>query len=568
MPSPMSTPAGTFTGPPTTAIEAWRARSSLPSLRQEPSSKTAWRSTGEAKKPCGRTRILPTGGRAEWTARTEAAKKSVGRRKRLPHVGQTLSSVNTAIPASVGLGKGYDGRADRPLAHRNHGEQGRRFVALDAVAAHLIATQRENTDDRHVAGFLVEDESILVVGGDDDLARFAAHLNQGDEFTGFDIEHGDAIGIGIGHQKIGGRAVALGDRHDARSVPGEQGFPNFGAVGKDAHHGVHAVARDVQVSAVGGEAELPGGDGKRQAHHGLAGGHVVDGEAAIGRAAGDELAAVGAEAGDTGFGGSVDGAADRGLGEGDDGDGAIAARDDTGVIGSLAEIEIDGWGGQVDVTAGAHRIEGDFDQAGGVAIEHPERVAVAGDAHGDGGVTGTDAPRNGQQAGFDLVNGAIGGGEDVGRGGFGTGEHLGRSGVERDLPAGAETGEIDDADGASVPIGDEAVPEEALGFGPAAGRGGSAREQQGAPRNQGTVHSAILSPAGWIARRMLCCKKPARAQAGEMAEWLKAHAWKACLGETLTWVRIPLSPPVNYQHTSRVPLPAGSAPRFEDWAPR
>jgi hypothetical protein len=31
--------------------------------------------------------------------------------------------------------------------------------------------------------------------------------------------------------------------------------------------------------------------------------------------------------------------------------------------------------------------------------------------------------------------------------------------------------------------------------------------------------------------------------AGEMAEWLKAHAWKACLGETLTWVRIPLSPP-------------------------
>jgi hypothetical protein len=30
-----------------------------------------------------------------------------------------------------------------------------------------------------------------------------------------------------------------------------------------------------------------------------------------------------------------------------------------------------------------------------------------------------------------------------------------------------------------------------------------------------------------------------------MAEWLKAHAWKACLGETLTWVRIPLSPPLE-----------------------
>src|SRR5579863_772159 len=32
-----------------------------------------------------------------------------------------------------------------------------------------------------------------------------------------------------------------------------------------------------------------------------------------------------------------------------------------------------------------------------------------------------------------------------------------------------------------------------------------------------------------------------------MAEWLKAHAWKACLGETLTRVRIPLSPPFRYQ---------------------
>src|SRR5260370_8372591 len=34
-----------------------------------------------------------------------------------------------------------------------------------------------------------------------------------------------------------------------------------------------------------------------------------------------------------------------------------------------------------------------------------------------------------------------------------------------------------------------------------------------------------------------------------MAEWLKAHAWKACLGETLTWVRIPLSPPVPLLQT-------------------
>ena len=30
-----------------------------------------------------------------------------------------------------------------------------------------------------------------------------------------------------------------------------------------------------------------------------------------------------------------------------------------------------------------------------------------------------------------------------------------------------------------------------------------------------------------------------------MAEWFKAHAWKACL-ETLSWVRIPFSPPILY----------------------
>src|SRR5438132_5325115 len=40
----------------------------------------------------------------------------------------------------------------------------------------------------------------------------------------------------------------------------------------------------------------------------------------------------------------------------------------------------------------------------------------------------------------------------------------------------------------------------------------------------------------------------ARTHAGEMAEWLKAHAWKACIGETLSRVRIPLSPPLQTQH--------------------
>ena len=30
---------------------------------------------------------------------------------------------------------------------------------------------------------------------------------------------------------------------------------------------------------------------------------------------------------------------------------------------------------------------------------------------------------------------------------------------------------------------------------------------------------------------------------GEMSERFKEHAWKACVGETQPWVRIPLSPP-------------------------
>src|SRR5262245_50358846 len=32
-----------------------------------------------------------------------------------------------------------------------------------------------------------------------------------------------------------------------------------------------------------------------------------------------------------------------------------------------------------------------------------------------------------------------------------------------------------------------------------------------------------------------------------MSEWLKEHAWKACVGGTLPWVRIPLSPPTFAQ---------------------
>src|SRR5258707_5973058 len=36
---------------------------------------------------------------------------------------------------------------------------------------------------------------------------------------------------------------------------------------------------------------------------------------------------------------------------------------------------------------------------------------------------------------------------------------------------------------------------------------------------------------------------PRRNSSGGMAEWLKALAWKACIRETVSWVRIPLPPP-------------------------
>src|SRR5581483_5553977 len=49
-----------------------------------------------------------------------------------------------------------------------------------------------------------------------------------------------------------------------------------------------------------------------------------------------------------------------------------------------------------------------------------------------------------------------------------------------------------------------------------------------------------------IAPRIVCAMRLAifgLAVPGGMAEWLKAHAWKACIRATVSWVRIPLPPP-------------------------
>src|ERR1700736_3870498 len=72
-------------------------------------------------------------------------------------------------------------------------------------------------------------------------------------------------------------------------------------------------------------------------------------------------------------------------------------------------------------------------------------------------------------------------------------------------------------------------------------------KEKGAVSHTIQIHKALRH--GWINAANACILPGSRARlvistCGEMAEWLKAHAWKACLGETLTRVRIPLSPPV------------------------
>src|SRR5712672_2991310 len=57
------------------------------------------------------------------------------------------------------------------------------------------------------------------------------------------------------------------------------------------------------------------------------------------------------------------------------------------------------------------------------------------------------------------------------------------------------------------------------------------------------------APGRGLSPRVFCLKKSARACkrgcVGGVAEWLKAPAWKACVRETVPWVRIPPPPPAT-----------------------
>src|SRR5215472_4886534 len=51
-----------------------------------------------------------------------------------------------------------------------------------------------------------------------------------------------------------------------------------------------------------------------------------------------------------------------------------------------------------------------------------------------------------------------------------------------------------------------------------------------------------------------------------MSEWLKEHAWKACVGETLPWVRIPPSPPTESLQGEVPEWPNGAVSKTVDRA--
>ena len=206
-------------------------------------------------------------------------------------------------------------------------------------------------------------------------------------------------------------------------MPGEECLPHFGAEGVNADHGIHAIAVDIQV-AVAGEAHAARRHGEWQADDGLTAGHIVDGQAAIDFAGGDELAAVLAEAGERRFAGGVNRTHDGSLRERDDGDGAIGAGDYARIVGFQAEVEIVGRRRELDAAAWAQGVEGNLHQAGWVAIEDPECIAGAGEAHGDRLVAGAYAAGDGEQAGFDFIDGAGIGCQHVGFGGLGYGENL------------------------------------------------------------------------------------------------------------------------------------------------
>ena len=69
-------------------------------------------------------------------------------------------------------------------------------------------------------------------------------------------------------------------------------------------------------------------------------------------------------------------------------------------------------------------------------------------------------------------------------------------------------------------------------------------------RARGTMRFDKSSPFSETSRRFLQSHRtqpPVRSIDGQVAEWLKAHAWKVCIRESVSRVRIPLCPPFPNQ---------------------
>ena len=64
-------------------------------------------------------------------------------------------------------------------------------------------------------------------------------------------------------------------------------------------------------------------------------------------------------------------------------------------------------------------------------------------------------------------------------------------------------------------------------------------------QKKGKARSTIWASRNSSGGIYWCSQDLKRKIIGEVAEWLKAHAWKACKGAILSWVRIPFSPPLN-----------------------
>ena len=198
----------------------------------------------------------------------------------------------------------------------------------------------------------------------------------------------------------------------------------------------------------------------------------------------------------------------------------------------------------------AERTQGQLDQYRRLPIQHPQSVVARRKPHRQSLAPRPDPPADGQGRYVDLVNRSRARRQGVNLGLYGSASATTSDQAPRPPESASATRkriEIHRRHRAAAPVGDKAIPRNPVAFflpHPSA----AADETRSARREiSGLVTPLILlrhPKPRWKTACMLSWKRFQRCpEAGEMAEWLKAHAWKACLGETLTWVRIPLSPP-------------------------